>query len=296
MKKKHINMEASVKQKLLNIARQNNQDFNLIIRQYFQERFLFRLSQSVYSKKFILKGALLFIAHNISRNRPTKDIDFLGKNLRNETESIKAILNEIIKITVDDGVSFDQNIEVSEIMEENNYKGIRAIILGTLATNKHNLQIDIGFSDSIVNAVEIDFPTLLDNESPKLTAYSLDSAVSEKFEAIVSLNYLSSRMKDFFDLLFFAEKKRFKSSELKESIIRTFKNRDTKLERKNVVFSEKFKKDSGKEKMWNAYINRQKLDNDLNFNEVVNKISGFIKPLFELQEEKTWNPDKWKWE
>ncbi len=289
-------MEASVKQKLLNIARQNNQDFNLIIRQYFQERFLFRLSQSVYSKKFILKGALLFIAHDINRNRPTKDIDFLGKNLRNETESIKAILNEIIKITVDDGVSFDQNIEVSEIMEENNYKGIRAIILGTLATNKHNLQIDIGFSDSIVNAVEIDFPTLLDNESPKLTAYSLDSAVSEKFEAIVSLNYLSSRMKDFFDLLFFAEKKRFKSSELKESIIRTFKNRDTKLERKNVVFSEKFKKDSGKEKMWNAYINRQKLDNDLNFNEVVNKISGFIKPLFELQEEKTWNPDNWKWE
>lgn len=96
------NISASVKERLKNISTQTGKEFQSILRQYIQERFLFRLSKSIYSNNLILKGALLFIAHDISRSRPTKDIDFLGSSISNEKEEIAKIVREILKINCED--------------------------------------------------------------------------------------------------------------------------------------------------------------------------------------------------
>lgn len=120
------NVAASVKERLRNIAVKSDKEFQNIVRQYVQERFLFRLSKSGYSKNFILKGALLFVAHNISRNRPTRDIDFLGSAISNEINDIKEVVKEILKIEYEDGVTFDANsVEAGNIVEDGDYHGIR---------------------------------------------------------------------------------------------------------------------------------------------------------------------------
>jgi len=101
------NIAASAKERLRNIASQSGKEFQSIIRQYVQERFLFRLSKSSYKNNLILKGALLFVAHNISRNRPTRDIDFLGTSIPNEIDDVEEVVKEILKIEAEDGVFFD---------------------------------------------------------------------------------------------------------------------------------------------------------------------------------------------
>ena len=101
------NMAASVKERLLNIARENNQDFNLVFRQYVQERFLYRVANSLYSNNFILKGALLFLAFDISKLRPTRDIDFEGDSISNDVKDLVKIFKEILQVKVDDGIIFN---------------------------------------------------------------------------------------------------------------------------------------------------------------------------------------------
>lgn len=103
------NIAASVKERLRNISTQTGKEFQSVLRQYMQERFLFRLSKSIYSNNLILKGALLFIAHDISRSRPTKDIDFLGSSVSNDKDEIAEIIKEILKVVCEDGLRFESN-------------------------------------------------------------------------------------------------------------------------------------------------------------------------------------------
>lgn len=129
------NLPASVKARLLNIAEKSNRNFNLILRQYVQERFLYRLANSQYSNNFILKGALLFLAFEISRLRPTRDIDFKGDSITDGTEKIKNIFEDILFIECHDGLIFNnKSISVENIVEENKYHGIRIKLEALLDT------------------------------------------------------------------------------------------------------------------------------------------------------------------
>ena len=116
------NIPVSVKEKLKNISTTSGKDFNKVLRQYIQERFLYRLSKSAYSENLILKGALLFLAYNISRSRPTRDIDFLGNKISNNSRDIKNIVKAIANIDCEDGIVFDSiKIEVEDIVEDGDY-------------------------------------------------------------------------------------------------------------------------------------------------------------------------------
>jgi len=292
------NLAASIKAQLFNYAKENGKDFNGVFRLYVQERFLYRLSKSAYSKKFILKGALLFLAFDISKYRPTKDIDFLVTSVENDADALKQIILEILKINSDDGISFDsENIEAEEIVEEQEYHGIRIKFNAFLEKSRDRIQIDIGFGDPIyAGPIEIDYPVLLDLPSPKLLAYSIESAIAEKFEAIVSRGFSTSRMKDFFDILHFAERQKFESKKLKEAITITFNNRKTDLSNRSAVFSSDFKKDKAKQLMWLAFLNQRKLKSESEFEKVIEQLEQFIEPIYELKENKIWNPETWSWE
>ena len=116
------NIPVSVKEKLKNISTTSGKDFNKVLRLYIQERFLYRLSKSAYSENLILKGALLFLAYNISRSRPTRDIDFLGNKISNNSRDIKNIVKAIANIDCEDGIVFDSiKIEVEDIVEDGDY-------------------------------------------------------------------------------------------------------------------------------------------------------------------------------
>jgi predicted nucleotidyltransferase component of viral defense system len=297
-KKEIKNIATSVKERLRNISVQNGKEFQSVISQYVQERFLYRLSESLYSNNLILKGALLFIAHDISRNRPTRDIDFLGSNIPNEIDDLVEVIKEILTFKIDDGLRFDSDsVEAENITEDGDYKGVRIKFYVFLENSRERMQIDIGFGDKITaGPVEIEFPTLLDFPAPKLKVYSIETAIAEKFEAIVSLQLQTSRMKDFYDILFFAEHYDFKKETLIQAITTTFNNRSTDLELSKAIFEDKFKNDENFQKLWSAFLNRNKLENHKSFYEVVSPIQSFIQPIFDSRTKNIWNPDKWKWE
>jgi len=165
-----------------------------------------------------------------------------------------------------------------------------------LESSKERIQIDIGFGDKITaGPIEIDFPTLLDFPAPHIKVYSIESAVAEKFQAIVSLQLETSRMKDFYDILFFANHYEFKLELLKEAILTTFQHRDTDIEKRKSVFENKFKTDEQLQKFWNAFLYRNKLTAENNFSNVVESLSSFIEPIFH-KKNLIWNPNKFIWE
>lgn len=289
----------SVRQRLNNIARESQVDFNAIQLRYVQGRFLHRLSKSIYKNAFILKGALLFLAYNLPSLRPTKDIDFLGSNLTNDAGELKEIIKEICAIEAEDAVEFDaESVEVEEITIDRLYPGLRVKLIAYVGTARVTLQLDFGYGDIVVpEPVEIEFPQLLDFEAPKILTYSLESAIAEKFEACVKLNFNTSRMKDFYDIYKLASHNSFVASKLSEAIAETFEQRSTSLDDRSIVFSNEFKSDGNKQTQWKAFQNRTGLNVDLNFSQVVDRINIFIDGCFSSKEEsKKWNPENWEWE
>ncbi len=296
-KKELKNISASVKERLRNISVQSGNEFQSILRQYIQERFLFRLSKSIYSNNLILKGALLFVAHDINRSRPTKDIDFLGSSLTNEKDEIAEIIAEILNINYEDGLRFDAaHIDSENIVEDGDYHGVRIKFYAYLENSKVRVQLDIGFGDKISGGpIEIDFPVLLDLPAPRLKVYSVESAIAEKFEAIASLQLETSRMKDFYDILFFAGNYQFKKDTLKKAIMETFEHRGTDIELRKEIYDVAFKANPQKQTQWSSFLERNNLSAENNFAKVVDKINSFIEPAFSDDKLK-WNPNKFVWE
>ncbi len=196
------NIQASVRQRLLNLAINDKRPFGELLQYYIMERFLYRLSKSVHTDHFILKGALMLRAWNSPEFRPTMDIDMLVRS-SNEEINIKAQIMEIMELEVEaDGISFDPgSIRTEPITENAGYAGLRVRFIGFLGSARVSVQIDIGFGDIVFPDPEIvELPALLDYPAPKLMGYSRESTIAEKFEAIIKLGLLNSRMKDFYDI------------------------------------------------------------------------------------------------
>lgn len=297
MKKEISNTGASIRAKLLNIAKKSSRDYNALLNQFFQERFLYKLSLSPYQNNFILKGALLLMTYDIEKTRPTKDIDFLGKSIKNDVESLKDIIQDICSIKTNDGIEFvKEKISAELIKEEAEYGGVRIHIPYQMHTIKGVIQIDVGFGDKIIKGpTKIEFPTILDMPVPLINVYSLETAIAEKFEAIVKLNFQTSRMKDFFDIDHISTYSEFDSSILMEALSITFKTRGTNLEDRKTIFSDEFKSDNKKESQWKAFLNKSKILSDKSFVDIVDNIEKFIEPIFSKKKLK-WNPQKFIWE
>jgi predicted nucleotidyltransferase component of viral defense system len=236
------NIDISVKARLKNIARNQGKTFNLILQLYMQERLLYRLSISRYNKNFILKGGLLLFSMSGFKGRPTRDIDFLALEISNDMENIKRVFKKICSIEFEDGIKFDSNnISVELIMKRADYRGIRLRIIGYLGKAKEMLWVDVGFNDvALPGIIKANYPVLLEMDYPRVNIYSLEFVVAEKFEAIISLGELNSRMKDFYDIYILLSAKKLNKDLLKEAIESTFKQRGTDIKKVNQVFNNEF--------------------------------------------------------
>jgi predicted nucleotidyltransferase component of viral defense system len=290
------NIPASVRQKLLNLARNDKRPFGELLQYYVMERFLYRLSKSVYTDHFILKGALMLRAWDSPEFRPTMDIDMLVRS-SNEEANIKAQILEIMKLEVQtDGISFDPgSIRTEPITENAGYVGIRVRFIGSLGSARVSVQIDIGFGDVIFPQPElVELPTLLEYPAPRLFGYSRESTIAEKFEAMVKLGLLNSRMKDFYDIWLLSRQFNFDGAILAESIRLTFKQRGTELITEIDAFSESFI--DQKQSYWISFYKRLNQDHvPASFREVVKEVESFLAPIVSsiLKETKTnvtWKP------
>jgi hypothetical protein len=255
------NLETSIHQRLLNQARESGRPFNELLQYFAIERFLYRLSQSPYQKKFVLKGALMFAVWQAPPARPTMDIDLLGRT-ENQVETIVTVVRDICRQKVEpDGLNFDpESVEGKRIAEAAEYQGVRVSFRGSLGNAKIFMQLDIGFGDVIFpRAASVKFPTLLDLPGPRLRGYTRESIIGEKFQAMVKLGSLNSRMKDFFDIWFLSRNFDFDGPKLSMAISKTFNRRKTEVPSTLKDLFEPLMQDSAKATQWRTFINRNRL-------------------------------------
>ena len=273
------NMAASVRQRLLNRAKREKRPFNELLQYYAMERFLYRLSRSAHADCFVLKGALMLRVWRSPELRPTMDIDLLGR-ASNEGNSIVAQIRDVIAVGVEpDGLVFDpDSIQSERITENADYEGIRVRLRGTLDSARVSVQIDIGFGDIVYpEPEESDLPTMLDLPAPRLLCYSRESAIAEKFEAIVKLGVLNSRMKDFYDIWLLSRQFNFDGAKLAEAIRLTFERRGTVLPANIEAFNKTFI--DSKQVQWTAFWKRIQQDHiPALFNDIVSALEIFLSP------------------
>jgi predicted nucleotidyltransferase component of viral defense system len=275
------NVVASIQQRLKNVAEESHRPFNEVVQYYALERWLYRLAQSNYHDRVVLKGALMLLVWKAPFSRPTRDIDFLGR-ISNSEESIAEFVTKVSQTAVeDDGMTFDvSKLIVETVTEDADYAGRRIKFIGLLGKMRLPMQIDIGFSDVITpNPVPIDYPTILDQPAPQLSAYNRETAIAEKFQAMVKLGELNSRMKDFFDIMSLSKNYDFSGESLAEAIKGTFAQRETDVTSTPVCFSAAFAHNRDKQTQWAAFVKRSALTNvSLDFAVVVDTVKSFLGP------------------
>jgi len=294
MSKPVTNVAASVRQRLLNLARDRNEDFGLLLTKYALERLLFRISRSEHKMMFILKGALLFELWTDETHRPTRDADFLSIG-SSDPRRFEAILKEICVLpVVNDGLVFEpSSVTARQIKEGADYEGVRVSFLGYLEKARIPMQLDIGFGDAVTPpAVETAFPTMLDGPAAVLLAYPRETVVAEKFEAMVKLGIANTRMKDFHDLYSLSRLFSFEGQVLSEAIMRTFERRKTWFPSAlPTAFTAEFFEDESKQRQWTAFNAKNKLYiESVPLKTVVGSIEQFIMPmLLGVAAERRWN-------
>jgi hypothetical protein len=254
------NIGASVRARLLDRARAERSDFQILLTRYALERLLYRLSVSPHRDRFILKGAMLFVTWVADPFRPTRDLDLLGHG-DSDAEAMAETFRVICAQPVaDDGVTFDvAALMAAWIREEVEYGGVRVRTAATIAGARIPIQVDIGFGDAVTPApIEIDYPALLDAPPPHLRAYPVETVVAEKFEALVTLGIANSRLKDFYDLWLIAETFELDRSVLATAVKKTFDRRQTALPGETPLgLSDDYAETW--DRQWRAFLGRERM-------------------------------------
>ena len=276
------NLPASVKSRLLTLARARGEDFQHALIRFAIERWLYRLSVSRHADWFVLKGAILFAAWQDAPQRPTLDLDLLGYG-DNRPPSLVELFREVAREAVpDDGLVFEpDSVRAEEIREAGVYPGVRLRLRAHLGKAIIPVQIDVGFGDPVTpGPVDLEYPSLLGHASPKLRGYPPETVIAEKFESMVSLGMKNTRMKDFYDLWHIAKARRFEGNVLQQAVASTFKARGTPLPAQPpTAFTPEFSLDEAKQKTWAAFLARSRLQAPTSLHEVVLDLEGFLLPL-----------------
>jgi predicted nucleotidyltransferase component of viral defense system len=275
------NVGASVRARLLNLAKEGNQPFDLLLTRYVLERLLYRLSQSKHRDRFVLKGAILMTAWLDDPHRPTRDLDLLGFG-DPDPEAMIAVFREICAIKADDAVRFDTDgLTVDRIRDEQEYGGLRLKTSGTVDGARVPVVVDIGFGDAVVPGVEeMELPVLLDQPAPRLRAYPRETVIAEKFQAMVVLGRANSRMKDFHDIWVLKRSFAFKSDVLAAAVAATFARRKTEIPAgRPDALSRAFAEDPLKQRQWEAFLQDVAIKPPGSLADVLDELADFLMPV-----------------
>ncbi len=266
----------------MNQARATQRPFQELLQYYAMERFLYRLSSSTHRSRFILKGGLMLHAWKAPLARATRDVDLLGR-LENSLEVVGRTIREVCSTEVTpDGLVFDPDtLTVEHIHEEAESPGVRVRFMGLLGKVRLGMQLDVGFGDVVVPGPEpLVYPTLLDLPAPSLDGYPRETVIAEKFQAMVFLGALNSRMKDFYDVWLLARRFDFDGCVLARALAATFARRETRIEPEPVAFTRDFVGGTHARTGWSAFRKKAGLlhaPEDLGV--VVEALSVFLKPV-----------------
>lgn len=279
------NLAASVAARLLNLARQTGDDYQLLLTSYCLERFLYRLAVSECRERFVLKGAMLLRLWSDRPYRATLDLDLLRRG-DGAFDASRADLRAIVATPVPaDAVEFDgERIGIEAIRAEDEYAGTRATLPARCGKARLVLQIDMGLADAVWPAPgTCTYPTLLDFPAPELLAYPREAVVAEKLEAMVVLGDRNSRIKDFFDLHHLATRFEFDRATLTEAVRRTFERRQTPLpERPPIALTRAYWDNPSRPAQVRAFARRARIEVPEDFAEECSRtLDAFLSPLLD---------------
>jgi hypothetical protein len=273
---------ASIRQRLHNNAKATGRPFQEVLQYFAMERFLYRLAQSPHADTFVLKGALMFAAWRAPSSRPTKDIDLLAR-MSNHVDAILSVVKDICLLEVEpDGLVFDvASLQGMAIKEDADYEGVRVTFLSHLQNAEVRMQLDMGFGDVLTPAAtRTQYPTILDLAPPELWGYSRETAVAEKFEAMVKLGQLNSRMKDFFDIWLLSRQFSFDGIVLADAIASTFSHRGTAITVPPLALTSAFTSDPVKAVQWRGFLRKSRITTaPEDLGQVVDTLAAFLVPV-----------------
>lgn len=294
-------MATSVLTRLKNQAKETGLSYQMCLQLFCQEEFLRKVEASGYSENFILKGGMFLYTMTEFEGRPTRDIDFMIRWISNDAENMNKIMKEIC--TADTGNDFIK-FEVlgsENITEEKTYHGIKTKFRAYIKNVKIPFSIDVGVDDVIVpGAIKRIVSTRLDGfHPPSIYTYSLESAIAEKFDAIIKRMEAISRMKDFFDIYYLSGMFNFEGRKLQEAVFRTFEHRGTIYESDSFERIKGFKNNTSMMKLWNNYQSGTRKGKP-DFDMVIDRLEEFLEPIFQaiIMEEEwfcIWDSSAQKW-
>ena len=296
-----VDIAASVLARLKNKAAESGRSYQLCRQLFCQEEFLRRLEKSKYAENLVLKGGLFLYSLTDFDSRVTVDVDFLLRQVPNTPEQLKSLLEEIITVpTGNDFVTFEIK-DVAPIAVAKKYAGIGASIVSRIKNTRTPFSIDFGVGDVIVPKQEKrQIPTQLPEfESPTVNTYSVETTVAEKLDAILSLMEFSSRMKDYYDIYYIANKFDFNGGVLTEALKKTFSNREHSFSPEQFKQVMSFADDAAMQKKWKAFVRKINTKTD-DYSTVLKTIQNFLEqPFIAAAENKTftecWSAANSKW-
>ncbi|HET6426941.1 MAG TPA: nucleotidyl transferase AbiEii/AbiGii toxin family protein [Phycisphaerae bacterium] len=283
MSKGPTNSPASVRQRLLNLSRQRNEDFQLVLIRYAAERLLYRLGQSSYANDFVLKGAMLFSLWADVPHRATLDLDLAGFG-DDDMSRVLGVFREVCELAVEpDGLVFDTSgMTAEQIRDEQQYGGVRLKITTTLGTARIPVRIDIGFGDAITpDSQRLDYPAMLDLPGPRLWTYPKETVLAEKLQIMTTLGIGNSRMKDFFDLWVLIQDSSFDGRIVAAAIKATFERRGTPTPITcPMALGPEFTANASKQAQWRGFLNRGRLGRECPaLDDTTRALATFFEPV-----------------
>lgn len=264
-----------IKGRIKSVAKQNNADARTLMRIYMMERFLERLAQSEYRDNFIIKGGILVTAMIGVAHRSTMDIDTSMKNLNLSAEDALQVVNQVKDIDLDDGVSFDVK-DVSNIMDEMEYPGIRVTMNANVGRLITPLKIDISTGDVITpRAIEFNYDLLLEDRSISLWSYNLETILAEKLQTVLARGILNTRMRDFYDIRMLLDtyEDKVNKAVLKDAFVATCKKRGTDhLQEQAEEIIKIIEADEQLQVLWRAYQKKYSYAADIDYASVISGV------------------------
>jgi predicted nucleotidyltransferase component of viral defense system len=285
MAKEIKNLPESVRGRLQNYAVEHDLQLGFVMLQYVQERVAYRIGASSYKDKLLLKGGFYLITMHLPRERITRDIDLLARDVPAQEDEIRRMASEICAMPVEDGVRLDDSsLKIESVQEDKDgYQGFRVRFPGYIGAARSTVQLDIAFGDATLDIAEaVDLPTILDLPAPHVKVYPIESIISEKIETMAKLEYRNSRMNDFFDVFRLSELYAFSGIKLQEAMIKTFSQRERPIQREIPALTPTFYENPDKQVLWERYLARNRIEMPgMTLPLVAVAIGAFINPVLE---------------
>ena len=269
----------SLKANIRNYAKKNSIAAQVVLQNLMFERFLARLSHSEYKDKFVIKGGMLVAAIVGLNTRSTMDLDTTLRGMSLTIDNIKASIEAICNVAVDDEVKFHL-VSIEPIRKDDLYGGYRVKIDAIYDTLSTPLSIDVSTGDVITpGAVLYEFGCIFDKDQRiNLWGYNIETILAEKAETILRRGIFNTRPRDYYDIYILAKTQHYKQELFEEALEATAAHRESTefITNRSAIVSH-ISESIDLQDMWAKYQNRFSYAKKIHYSDIIQALKDLLK-------------------